>query len=178
MRHGTCFRRRLSAHHAGAAPHSAVAELGVVRRLLASAMNHTFSRLFRIGALAKSEAFDSALLLSHELVSSRTTRAAFACQPFALSVRRSLRLRGCLFPLRTLLSTSLSAMRSPFHARSQEAVANPTQTPNQTLQPTGVRVTAHASRHLRPPPPSPTHGPRHARPWLSLGSLGVSTHQP
>ena len=32
MRHGTCFRRRLSAHHAGAAPHSAVAELGVVRR--------------------------------------------------------------------------------------------------------------------------------------------------
>ena len=34
-RHGTCFRRRLSAHHAGAAPHSAVAELGVVRRLAA-----------------------------------------------------------------------------------------------------------------------------------------------
>ena len=33
MRHGTCFRRRLSASHAGAAPHSAVAELGVVRRL-------------------------------------------------------------------------------------------------------------------------------------------------
>jgi len=31
VRHGTCFRRRLSAHHAGAAPHSAVAELGVVR---------------------------------------------------------------------------------------------------------------------------------------------------
>ena len=28
-RHGTCFRRRLSAHRAGAAPHSAVAELGV-----------------------------------------------------------------------------------------------------------------------------------------------------
>ena len=32
MRHGTCFRRRLSARRAGAAPHSAVAELGVVRR--------------------------------------------------------------------------------------------------------------------------------------------------
>ena len=32
MRHGTCFRRRLSTGHAGAAPHSAVAELGVVRR--------------------------------------------------------------------------------------------------------------------------------------------------
>jgi hypothetical protein len=29
VRHGTCFRRRLSARHAGAAPHSAVAELGV-----------------------------------------------------------------------------------------------------------------------------------------------------
>ena len=36
MRHGTCFRRRLSTHHAGAAPHSAVAELGVVRRFDAS----------------------------------------------------------------------------------------------------------------------------------------------
>ena len=32
MRHGTCFHRRLSARRAGAAPHSAVAELGVVRR--------------------------------------------------------------------------------------------------------------------------------------------------
>ena len=33
MRHGTCFRRRLATHRAGAAPHSAVAELGVVRRI-------------------------------------------------------------------------------------------------------------------------------------------------
>ena len=39
MRHGTCFRRRLSARHAGAAPHSAFAELGVVRRFLASPVN-------------------------------------------------------------------------------------------------------------------------------------------
>ena len=39
MRHGTCFRRRLSAHRAGAAPHSAVAELGVVRRFLAHPLN-------------------------------------------------------------------------------------------------------------------------------------------
>ena len=36
MRHGTCFRRHLAAHRAGAAPHSAVAELGVVRRFLAA----------------------------------------------------------------------------------------------------------------------------------------------
>jgi hypothetical protein len=33
VRHGNCFRRRLSTHHAGAAPHSAVAELGVVMPL-------------------------------------------------------------------------------------------------------------------------------------------------
>ena len=39
MRHGTCFRRRLSARHAGAAPHSAVAELGVVRRRYAHPEN-------------------------------------------------------------------------------------------------------------------------------------------
>jgi hypothetical protein len=30
MRHGTCFRRRLAARRAGAVPHSAVAELGLV----------------------------------------------------------------------------------------------------------------------------------------------------
>lgn len=32
MRHGTCFRQRLSTRHAGAAPHSAIAELAVIRR--------------------------------------------------------------------------------------------------------------------------------------------------
>ncbi len=30
VRHGTCFRRELSTYHAGAAPHFAVAEHGVV----------------------------------------------------------------------------------------------------------------------------------------------------
>jgi len=39
VRHGTCFRRRLSTHHAGAAPHSAVAELEVVRRWLAPSVD-------------------------------------------------------------------------------------------------------------------------------------------
>ena len=38
MRHGTCFHRRLATRHAGAAPHSAVAELGVVRRHFALSM--------------------------------------------------------------------------------------------------------------------------------------------
>ena len=41
MRHGTCFRRRLSTRHAGAAPHSAVAELEVVRRCYPRPVNHT-----------------------------------------------------------------------------------------------------------------------------------------
>ena len=44
MRHGTCFRRRLSARHAGAAPHSAVAELGVVRRQKRIPVKYLFSR--------------------------------------------------------------------------------------------------------------------------------------
>jgi translation elongation factor EF-Tu-like GTPase len=39
VRHGTCFHRRLAARHAGAAPHSAVAELGVVRRLRTRPVN-------------------------------------------------------------------------------------------------------------------------------------------
>ena len=37
--HAACFRRRLSAHHAGVMPTPPVAELGVVRRFLASLMN-------------------------------------------------------------------------------------------------------------------------------------------
>ncbi len=41
MRHGTCFRRRLAARHAGAAPHSAVAELGVVRLCYACPVNES-----------------------------------------------------------------------------------------------------------------------------------------
>jgi hypothetical protein len=36
VRHGTCLRHRLSTHHAGAEPHSAVAELGVVLLMSAS----------------------------------------------------------------------------------------------------------------------------------------------
>ena len=50
-----------------------------------------------------------------------------------------------------------------------------TSTPNHALQRTGMAVTARASRHLRPPPPSPAHGPRQPCPSLSLGSLGVAT---
>ena len=42
------------------------------------------------------------------------------------------------------------------------------------LHPTGAAVTAHASHHLRPLPPSPAHGPRPPRPWVSLGSFGGS----
>jgi hypothetical protein len=51
VRHGTCFRRRLSAHHAGAAPPSAVAELGVVRRFLALPVNYAAKALLVFAAL-------------------------------------------------------------------------------------------------------------------------------
>src|SRR4051794_30339878 len=42
MRHGTCFRRRVDTHHAGAAPHSAVAEVGLVRRITCDAIVYSF----------------------------------------------------------------------------------------------------------------------------------------
>ena len=52
-----------------------------------------------------------------------------------------------------------------------------TSTPNQALQRTVPRVTAHAShRRSHPSRLSPTHGPRRAPRSLSLRSLGVSTH--
>ena len=43
--------------------------------------------------------------------------------------------------------------------------------PNQALEPTGVHVTLAASAAAFPPTAQPSC---HARPWLSLGSLGVS----
>ena len=45
--------------------------------------------------------------------------------------------------------------------------------PNHALQPTGAHVTSRAHSATAFPPAA--HGPRHARPWLSLGSLGVAT---
>ena len=44
--------------------------------------------------------------------------------------------------------------------------------PNHALEPTGVHVTSAASAAAFPPAAQP---PRHARPCLSLGSLGVFT---
>ena len=70
MRHGTCFHRRLSAHHAGAAPHSAVAELGVVRRSLPAvprmtpAMAHSEINITSDSSDLVSVAFPSLHLLS------------------------------------------------------------------------------------------------------------------
>ena len=52
-------------------------------------------------------------------------------------------------------------------------------TPNNALQRTVPRVTAHAShRRSHPCRLSPTHGPRRAPRSLSLGSLGVSASLP
>ena len=48
---GRDFHRRLSTHHAGAAPHSAVAELGVVRRLPHVTVNRAFQILLVCGSL-------------------------------------------------------------------------------------------------------------------------------
>ena len=46
------------------------------------------------------------------------------------------------------------------------------QAPNHALQPTGAHVTSRAHSAAAFPPAA--HGPRHVRPWLSLGSLGVA----
>ena len=50
-RHGTCFRRRLSTRHARAAPASAVAELGVVRRGYAPVSVGSMTNLLTVRSL-------------------------------------------------------------------------------------------------------------------------------
>ena len=57
MRHGTCFRRRLSTRRAGAAPCSAVAELGVVRRFRANFMTDN-EKIFELLELARNRVED------------------------------------------------------------------------------------------------------------------------
>ena len=52
----------------------------------------------------------------------------------------------------------------------QNTVEQSPATPNHALQPTGAHVTPRAHSATAIPPSA--HGPRHARPWLSLGSLG------
>src|SRR5438093_12773910 len=65
VRHGTCFRRHLAACHAGAAPHSAVAELGVVRRLRLFPMKPASQRMIveRGGTFARTSRVSAADLL-------------------------------------------------------------------------------------------------------------------
>ena len=73
MRHGTCFHRRLSTHRAGAAPHSAVAELGVVRRYRTSPVNLNYLFLYSLGvavlAVVCGNAFSRRLGLPYLLTS-------------------------------------------------------------------------------------------------------------
>ena len=68
MRHGTCFRRRLSARRAGAAPHSAVAELGVVRRRYPHSMNGRLIPLLFVALLALPAASNAAETLPPDII--------------------------------------------------------------------------------------------------------------
>jgi len=161
----------------------------VVRRLLASAMNDAVPSHFRTDALATSEAFDSMTGENRTLIPSRSCHAASVTGTRSFPERQTLRFSRCISPVRTFAFTRLSAMRSPFHARTPDAFANPTRTPNHALQPTGAAVTLAAilarTRLVRPQPSltsaasffaSPLQPSRQPRPWLSLGSLGLFSH--
>ena len=165
--------------------------------MLASAMNDAVPSHFRTDDLAKSEASDSTPSEDLSRFASRHSGCASAFKLSALPDHRSLRLLRCLSPVCTLLSTSLSAMRSSFHARTHHAFANPTRTPNHALQRTpgfGVQLPSAAgvrpaqSRAVRPamkPGTARAFALRWAAPMrvpgpesLSLGSLGVFSRRP
>ena len=144
MRHGTCFRRRLSAHHAGAAPHSAVAELGVVRRYSALPMN---GRCYPVTPS----------------ISPLAMRSEF------LSVSPA----GPAGPRLQTAASSGFGGASASHRLGVQCAGVLTQnvTPNHALQRTAPCVTAPASAAAFPPT---TQVPRRTPLSLSLGSLGVA----
>ena len=186
MRHGTCFRRRLSAHRAGAAPHSAVAELGVVRRIVPSPDNN---QVMSLPMFAAHPEFARLTLAA--------CRAFFGSLPVSTFVRRaplsvlSNAFRGLIgLKARTDQPCGLlHASSTSGHGwlRPRRPNNNSTRTPNQALQRTatgchgscfsrsgvfpssristslGLLSAAHPRSYRASPPRS-----------LSLGSFGVS----
>ena len=117
---------------------------------------------------------------------------SFAQPRSTSSLRESVRLAGVFLPAPQphLACHAPSHQHRPPHAAARSAAVTSERrfaatrprwrkferTPNHALQRTGMAVTARAPSHLRPPPPSPAHGPRQPCPSLSLGSLGAFAH--
>ena len=171
MRHGTCFRRRLSAHHAGAAPLSAVAELGVVRRRYARCVQRSLSPSFP---------FTDAFICLSRLSSSQQASVPGTS---SLSVRRSpfvslsipypvLSGVACRICAQVTATGGSLPVPSPRFGRQSATFSTQAATPNQALQRTAPCVTAPASATTFPPT---MQVPRRTPLSLSLGSLGVAT---
>ena len=168
MRHGTCFHRRLSAHHAGAAPHSAVAELGVVRR--------RYTRCVQRRLLPGFPFTDAVLYLSR-LDSSQwesvpgTSSLSVSRSPFVSQSITHLALSGVARRFRAQVTATGGSLPVPSQRFGRQSATLSTQsaTPNHALQRTAP--VCHACCSPQSPPRS-----SHASPplSLSLGSLGDS----
>ena len=200
MRHGTCFRRRLSAHHAGAAPHSAVAELGVVRRSFPSLMNasqlHLPFRTRVISFLAISvagrasrsaacrEVAECLAAVSFGAGASLPASANHRCRRERTNARQvstSRRSEGVSKVCASAASLAQGAFGGSCGLRGRLAMRAPGQsqserrTPNQALQRTGVAVTLAAFPSSNPSRPSVALS--HAR-WPFLRSTPQPSRQP
>ena len=171
MRHGTCFRRRLSTHHAGAAPHSAVAELGVVRRRYALCVQRTFSpSLFLLHAIIR-----LSRLSSTQRESVPGTSSPFAPRsPFVsrLSTHRSSPGVARRFCAQATARGGSFPFPSRRFGRQFAELSTQVATPNHALQRTAPCVTLAAPADL------PQQPARRTPLSLSLRSLGVARRLP
>ena len=182
MRHGTCFHRRLSTLHAGAAPHSAVAEFGVVRRRYARCVQRSFSLSFPFtDAIIHLSGLRSSQRQSVPGTSSLSvSRIPFVSWSITHLVLPGVARRFCAQA--TATGGSLPVPSLGF-GRPLAGVLTEAATPNQALERTATRVTVAAipvrSRLVRArrcltsvaaffAPPSQL--PRRAPQSLSLGS--------
>ena len=172
MRHGTCFRRRLSAHHAGAAPHSAVAELVVVRRRYARCVQRSLSPSFPFT--------DAVIYLSGFSFTQResvpgtpslsVSRSPFVSQSITHAVFSGVARRSCAQVTATGGSSPVPSHR---FGRQSAMLSTQAATPNHALQRTAPRVTLAAAHHpaafAHPAPATFPQPARRAPQSLSLG---------
>ena len=171
MRHGTCFHRRLSAHHAGAAPHSAVAELEVVRRRYARCVQRSLSPSFPFThAVICLSRLNSSQRASVPGTSSHSvSRSLFVSQSITHRFFPGVARRSCAQVTATGGSLPVPSQR---FGRQSAILSTQAATPNHALQRTAPCVTPPASAAAFPPT---MQVPRRTPLSLSLGSLGAST---
>ena len=146
VRHGSCFRRRLSAHRAAIVPCTPVAQLGVVRRTRTSTPRTMRQVCSEFQALAMFRASDSAFVpRSSSLPRGSATTQTWSRFGVCFSTRLD---RASLFVSRSSMRTLSSSFRLPI-VRSSPASSSVSRFFYTSLPNPTARLTMRCSELLR-----------------------------